>query len=314
MSVSRGATASRRLAGLAALTLLWAWSAQTAQACFACSGNAGDFTAMGIVTWQMQALHSSLTSQMAEAQRGLAAGSLNGALLGMLGIGFLYGGLHALGPGHGKIALGAHAAASGEGWRGYAVASLIASFGHVVSAALAVGVVLLIFQGVLSDADTMRRVIAAVAGLGLVLVGAMLLITGGHLHFGRHTHAMAGAPGHSHNHASGHSHGHAHVHDHARPSASLMAVALASAMVPCSSSMLVLMYGAANGFLLLGGVVVLFIALGQAVTQTGAAFAGLGLRSLFAASFGQGILRTVSAAAGVLILVVGVAAIHSAVS
>lgn len=310
MSVPQGATASRMAAGLAALGVVWAWSAQSAYACFACSGNAGDFTAMGIITWQMQALHTSLTSQMAEAQRGLAEGSLNGALLGMLGIGFLYGGLHALGPGHGKIALGAHAAASGEGWRGYAVASLIASFGHVVSAGLAVAVVLLIFQGVLSDADTMRRVITAVAGFGLALVGAMLLITGGHLHFGRHTHAVMGAHDHSH----AHGHVHTHPHDAARPSASLLAVALASAMVPCSSSMLVLMYGAANGFILLGLIVVLFIALGQAVTQTGAAFAGLGLRGLFAASFGQGVLRTVSAAAGVLIFVVGVAAIHSAFS
>jgi ABC-type nickel/cobalt efflux system permease component RcnA len=293
------------LAGLAAI---WVWSVQAAQACFACSGNAGDFTALGIITWQMQALHSSLTSQMAEAQRGLAQGSINGALLGMIGIGFLYGGLHALGPGHGKVALGAHAAASGEGWRRYAAASLIASFGHVVSAALAVAIVLSIFQGVLSDADTMRRVIAGVAGLGLALVGAMLLITGGHLHFGRHTHAIAGAHDHAHSHA------HHHDHDHAKPSASLMAVALASAMVPCSSSMLVLMYGAANGFVILGLFVVLFIALGQAVVQTGAAFAGLGLRSLFVASFGQSIVRTISAAAGVLILVVGVAAIHSAFS
>jgi ABC-type nickel/cobalt efflux system permease component RcnA len=177
-----------------------------------------------------------------------------------------------------------------------------------VSAALAVAIVLSIFQGVLSDADTMRRVIAGVAGLGLALVGAMLLITGGHLHFGRHTHAIAGAHDHAHSHA------HHHDHDHAKPSASLMAVALASAMVPCSSSMLVLMYGAANGFVILGLFVVLFIALGQAVVQTGSAFAGLGLRSLFVASFGQSIVRTISAAAGVLILVVGVAAIHSAFS
>jgi ABC-type nickel/cobalt efflux system permease component RcnA len=236
----------------------------------------------------------------------------------MAGIGFLYGGLHALGPGHGKIALGAHAAATGEGWRGYAVASLVASFGHVLSAALTVGAVLLIFQGVLSDADTLRRVITAVAGFGLALAGAMLLITGGHLHFGRHAHAVAAAPAHgppqAHAHDLGHAHRHgAHTHD-VRPSAGLMTIALASAMVPCSSSILVLMYGAANGFFLLGLIVVLFIGLGQALTQTGAAFAGLGLRSLFAASFGAGILRTVSAAAGVSILIVGIAALHSAVS
>lgn len=305
MSVSSAATASRMWALAIGIVTVWACSAQTAYACFACSGNAGDFTAMSIITWQMQALHSSLTSQMAEAQRGLAQGQLTGALAGMLGIGFLYGGLHALGPGHGKVALGAHAAATGERWQGYAVASLAASFGHVLSAALTVGIVLLIFQGVLSDADTMRRVITAVAGLGLIVTGGVLLITGGHLHFGRHTHAVAG--GHDHSHAH-------HDHDHSRPSAGLMTIALASALVPCSSSMLVLMYGAANGFLVLGLVVVFFIALGQAVTQTGAAFAGLGLRSLFAASFGQGILRTVSAAAGALIIVVGVAAMHSAVS
>jgi nickel/cobalt transporter (NicO) family protein len=309
MNVTRNASLPRVPIPLAALSLLWAWSAQSAYACFACSGNAGDFTAFGIVTWQMQSLHSSLTSQMAEAQRGLASGQLNGALLGMVGIGFLYGGLHALGPGHGKIALGAHAAASGEGWRGYAVASLIASFGHVISAALAVGVVLLLFQGVLSDADTMRRVITAVAGFGLALVGGMLLVTGRHLHFGRHHHHAVIVPG-----SHGHDHVHAHDHSHARPSAGLLAIALASALVPCSSSMLVLMYGAANGFIILGLIVVLFIALGQAVTQTGAAFVGLGLRSLFVASFGQTILRGVSAVAGVLIFIVGLAAIHSAVS
>lgn len=309
MTIFPRATGYRIPAALGGLALASVWSAQTAHACFACSGNAGDFTAMGIVTWQMEALHTSLTSQMAEAQRGLAQGQLNGALAGMFGLGFLYGGLHALGPGHGKLALGAHAAASGEGWRGYAVASLAASFGHVISAALAVGVVLLIFQGVLSDADTMRRVITAVAGLGLALVGGMLLVTGGHLHFGRHTHGVAFPGGHDH---AGH---HAeHGHDHARPSAGLMTIALASALVPCSSSMLVLMYGAANGFVVLGLFVVLFIALGQAIVQTGAAFAGLGLRSLFVESFGAGVLRIVSMAAGATILIVGVAALHSAVS
>jgi ABC-type nickel/cobalt efflux system permease component RcnA len=307
MSRPVGATGYRMAALAAVLALAWFWTAQTASACFACSGNAGDFTALGIITWQMQALHASLTGQMAEAQRGLAQGELNGALLGMLGLGFLYGGLHALGPGHGKLALGAHAAASGEGWRGYAVASLVASFGHVVSAALAVGVVLLIFQGVLSDADTMRRVITAVAGLGLIVAGGLVLFTGGHLHFGRHVHGVV-APAH------GHHHDHGHVHAHAQPSAGLMAIALASAMVPCSSSMLVLMYGAANGFIILGLGVVMFIALGQAIVQTGAAFAGLGLRSLFIASFDKGVLRIVSAVAGALIIVIGVAAIHSALS
>lgn len=290
------------------LALVCVWIAQPAYACFACSGNAGDFTAMSIITWQMQALHTTLTSQMAEAQRGLANGQMNGALLGMAGVGFLYGGLHALGPGHGKIALGAHAVASGEGWRGYAIASLVASFGHVISAALAVSVVLLIFQGVLSDADTMRRVITAVAGFGLALAGGLLLVTGGHLHFGRHTHAVVGA--HEHDHA----HHHDHAHRHGRPSASLLTVALASAAVPCSSSMLVLMYGAANGFILLGLIVVMFIALGQALIQTGAAFAGLGLRGLFVQSFGAGVLRIVSMAAGGTILIVGAAAIHSAFS
>jgi ABC-type nickel/cobalt efflux system permease component RcnA len=294
------------MAGLAA-----AWAAQPAQACFACSGNAGDFTALGIITWQMEALHTSLTSQMADAQRGLAQGQFNGALAGMLGLGFLYGGLHALGPGHGKLALGAHAAASGEGWRGYAVASLVASFGHVISAALAVSIVLLIFQGVLSDADTMRRVITAVAGIGLALVGAMLLVTGGHLHFGRHTHGVVVPAAHGH---AGHHEHHGHHHETAQPSAGLTTIALASALVPCSSSMLVLMYGAANGFIVLGLFVVLFIALGQAIVQTGAAFAGLGLRILFVQSFGGGVLRIVSMAAGGTILVVGIAAIHSAFS
>jgi ABC-type nickel/cobalt efflux system permease component RcnA len=295
---------------------VWLWGSQAAQACFACSGNAGDFTAMSIIMWQMQALQSALTSQMAEAQNGLSQGQVNGAMLGMLGMGFLYGGVHALGPGHGKVALGAHAAASGEGWRGYAVASLIASFAHVLGAVATVGAVLLLFQGVLSDADTMRRVILAVAGLGLAIVGGMMLITGGHLHFGRHTHGVAGLPVHAHAH-DGHDHAHGHAHDEAssyRPSAGLMTVAVASAMVPCTSSMIVLMYGAAHGFLALGMIVVLFIGLGQALVQTGAAFAGLGLRSLFVASFGGAVLRIVAACAGVLIMIMGAAALHSAVS
>jgi nickel/cobalt transporter (NicO) family protein len=300
----------------AGLGLVWLWAAQAAQACFACSGNAGDFTAMSIITWQMEAMQSSLTSQMATAQAGLAQGQINGAMLAILGMGFLYGGVHALGPGHGKIALGAHAAASGEGWRGYAVASLIASFAHVLSAGVAVGAVLLLFQGVMSDADTMRRVMLGVAGLGLALVGGMMLITGGHLHFGRHTHGVVGLPptAHAHDHDHGHEHGHAHGDHDYRPSAGLLTVAIASAMVPCTSSMIVLMYGAANGFLILAAVVVLFIGLGQAVIQTGAAFAGLGLRSLFTASFGAAVLRIVAACAGVVIMIMGAAALHSAVS
>lgn len=310
-------TGYRSTAAMAGLAALWAWSSPVALACFACGGNAGDFTALSIITWQMESLHSALTSQMQLAQDGLSQGSLNGALASILGLGFLYGGLHALGPGHGKIALGAHAAAAGESWRNYAAASAIASVGHVASAGLAVTLVLAVFQGVLSEAEMMQRVTLAVSGLGLLIVGAMLLITGGHLHlhWGAWRHQRLSPVTHSHVHdvTLGHDHGPAHSHS-AAPSKGLLAVALASAMTPCTSSMLVLMYGVAHGYVWLAMIVVACIAAGQAIIQTGVAFAGLSLRRMIVASFGGVVLRSVAAASGIMIFVVGLAALHASIS
>lgn len=288
--------------GFVLIAMLAAAFVAEAHACFACSGNGGDFTAMGLIAWQMDALHASVAQSMAEAQAGLARGEISGALIGLIGLGFLYGGVHALGPGHGKLALGAHAAASGEGWRAYALASLAASGGHVFSAVLTAGAILLVFQGAIADADTLRRILTAVAGVGLAVVGSLLLFAGHSPHFG----------GHDHSH-------HAEEHDaskprNAVPSRSLLAVAFASALVPCSSSLVVLLYGAAHGAIALALAVTAFIALGQASVQTGAAFAGLTLRRAFALSFGGTALRVLAGAAGAAILIVGIAALHSALS
>jgi ABC-type nickel/cobalt efflux system permease component RcnA len=172
---------------------------------------------------------------MAGALRAVRAGTPGGSAA-LIGIAFLYGLLHAIGPGHGKVLIGAWSAARPVGLGRLLGVTFAAS---MAQAAVAVGLVyaglLLLGMGRealtgLADGPLTRAGTWAVLGLGLWLVlrGVLGLVR----------------PGHGHDHDHEHDH-HPHLPDPrpiagaTRP-AEVLALIAAVAIRPCTGALFLL--------------------------------------------------------------------------
>lgn len=188
---------------------------------------------------------------------------------------FLYGAVHAAGPGHGKlVVVGYFLSREARIGRGLAMGAQIAVM-HVVSAVIVVG---------LADLLLRRAFGGTPAEVPAVRIASYALIVGiGLLMLGRAVHRLAAARNPA---TAGQSHAHPHRHGpgcgcgaHARPAEGGL-LALAVGLVPCTGSLLVLLYALANDMLATGFLLVAAIALGMAITM-----GGLGLASVWARGF-----------------------------
>lgn len=129
--------------------------------------------AQAVVGWAMEGQRAAQNA-MAGALRALRAGE-PGAFLGLLGLAFGYGVLHAAGPGHGKVLIGGYGAATRVPLGRLAAIGLLASLGQATTAVVLVhgGIALLdwgrtevvgLGEGALTTAST-----AAIAAIGLWL-------------------------------------------------------------------------------------------------------------------------------------------------
>ena len=197
-------------------------------------------------------------------------------LIGMA-LAFTYGVVHALGPGHGKLVVASYfLAREARIGRGLLMGLQIAVC-HVLSAMVAVALADLLLR------QAFGGVMAEVAGVRLVSYGLIALI--GMLMLGQAvrrsrrrragldaagccSHAQAPAPGR-------------HHHDHAAggtgETAQQGALAIGVGLVPCTGSVLILLYAMANDILYAGMMLVMAIAAGMAITM-----GGLGLLSVVA--------------------------------
>lgn len=188
---------------------------------------------------------------------------------------FLYGAVHAAGPGHGKlVVVGYFLSREARIGRGLAMGAQIAVM-HVVSAVIVVGLADLLlrrtFGGAPAEVPAVRIAsYALIVGIGLVMLGRAVrrLATARHPTSAEHPHA------HPHRHGPSCGCG-----GHARPAEGGL-LALAVGLVPCTGSLLVLLYALANDMLATGFLLVAAIALGMAITM-----GGLGLASVWARGF-----------------------------
>jgi ABC-type nickel/cobalt efflux system permease component RcnA len=200
---------------------------------------------------QLARFQRDVTREMSSRLRAIRDGDTPLALLVGVGLAFLYGVVHAAGPGHGKaVVIGYFLTRQARLARGFLMGLQI-SVGHVVSAIIVAFAADLIFKTVWGTSAADLRGVQLASYAAIALIGTYMLIEtargGGHRHH-HHGHDHGGNPGHSHGHSQG-------------------LLSLGVGVVPCTGAILVMLFALANGILLAGFMLVAAIALGMALTM-----------------------------------------------
>lgn len=208
--------------------------------------------------------------RIGEQMRAIRDGRTTGALWTGVLLAFLYGAIHAAGPGHGKLVVVTYfLSREARIGRGLLMGAQIAA-AHVVSAVVIVTFADFLlrraFGGVPAEIPAVRA-----ASYGLIfLVGAVMLVRAI-----RAARQGATAHDHGHHHHDGHDHGHACGCAPRRGEGGLLSIGVG--LIPCTGSVLILLYAFANDILWAGLLLVGMVALGMAVTM-----GALGLLSVLA--------------------------------
>ncbi|HUN46444.1 MAG TPA: hypothetical protein VMU85_07990 [Stellaceae bacterium] len=196
-----------------------------------------------------------------------------GALAAILGLAFLYGVLHAIGPGHGKAVVASYFVANRARWTSGIVMGSLISLIQGVTAVVLVSLLAVLLQwrqfDVLNRAGLVEFVsYGLIALLGLVMLGR----------------GIAG-------HGCAHDHGAEH-HDHSDPhqpghgptagAAGLRnRLVVAAGLTPCASAIIILLFALANQALAVGIAAVASLSLGMAITVSAIGVASvLGRRAI----------------------------------
>lgn len=162
-------------------------------------------------------------SGLAQAVRAIKGGQ-PGAVAGLLAVSFLYGVLHAAGPGHGKLVIGGYGMGRRVALRRLAGLALVSSLAQAaVAVALVYAVVALLGLG-RAQAEGLAEEVMAPVGLAMVAaVGLWLMWRGGRALRA----SWRAGQGHAH-----HDHDHHHHHDHHSPAADEVCVTCGHAHGP----------------------------------------------------------------------------------
>jgi nickel/cobalt exporter len=220
------------------------------------------------------------------------------ALLTVLGVAFLWGVLHAAGPGHGKSLVAAYLVTTDARWTSGMLLGGAISLLQGLTAIIAV-VILAAFLHELQTKVRLQGAVIELVSYGLVaLLGLVMLwraVTGrGHAH--HHGPLPVGAGGHAHDHHDHDHHGHdhhAHHHhgDHGHhdtaPGAAVRRgfgpgriLTLFAGVAPCASAIIIMLFSLANDALLIGVAAVLALSFGMGLTV-----AAIGVLSILARDF-----------------------------
>jgi nickel/cobalt transporter (NicO) family protein len=244
-----------------------------------------------------------LQRMLASSVKRLKTDSPMSGAFALVALSFLYGVLHAVGPGHGKTIISSYVVANEETVRRGVLISFIAAGLQGLTAVALVGVLLIGLNAtglqVTAWSNTLESVsYALIAGVGLYLLVTQLArlwrgwrapathATQGH---SRHEHDH-GLHHHGHHHHSDHTHAPGEICDHcdhivdARKLAGpfswrkVMAVVLSVGVRPCTGAILVLVFALTQGMFWAGVAATFAMALGTAITVAALATLALGSR------------------------------------
>ncbi len=201
---------------------------------------------------------------------------------------FIYGVLHAAGPGHGKLVVASYFTAREAPLRTGILMGAVIAVTQAIVAITMVAILAMLLGG------SQMQIIDRTELLEVVSYGFILAI-GLYMTFG----AVTGRAtcGHDHDHDSGHDHAH-HHHGHSHgpdpnakdtwlartasrtlgPQGEVIAIGMVSGLRPCTGSILVLLFAVANGVFLLGVVASFMMAAGVAITISALGIGAIVLR------------------------------------
>ena len=257
-----------------------------------------------------------LQRMLATSVKGLKTDNPMAGAVTLAALSFLYGILHAVGPGHGKTIISSYVVANEETVRRGVIISFIAAGLQALTAVALVGLLLFGFNASGLQVNAWSNQLESVSYAMIALVGLYLLTTQ-LLRLLRSWRGMSVAPAadeqlahahaehHPHDHAHhDHTHGHAHDHDHydhqhhhapgeacdhivdARQLAGpfswrkVMAVVFSVGIRPCTGAILVLVFAVTQGVFWAGVGATFAMALGTAITVAVLATLALGSREL----------------------------------
>lgn len=242
----------------------------------------------------------SMQRELATSVKRLKSGNSIGAALALAGLSFLYGIVHAVGPGHGKAIISSYVVANEETVRRGIMISFIAAALQALTAILLVGVLLIGLNATGLQVNAWANQLESVSYAMIALVGLYLLSTQSLRLWRSHRDGSAtqaattkaahahGDHGHHHGHSQ-HHHAHGEACDHivdARQLAGpfswrkVMAVVFSVGIRPCTGAILVLVFALTQGLFWAGVAATFAMALGTAITVAVLASLALGSREL----------------------------------
>ena len=258
-----------------------------------------------------------LQRMLATSVKGLKTDDPMAGALTLAALSFLYGILHAVGPGHGKTIISSYVVANEETVRRGVIISFIAAGLQALTAVALVSLLLFGLNASGLQINAWSNQLESVSYAMIAVVGLYLLTTqllqlwrnwrGAPVAHIAEAHAHAG--GHHHDHDHGHDHGHHdahchHHHDHAHSGhhhapgeacdhivdarqlagpfswRKVMAVVFSVGIRPCTGAILVLVFAVTQGLFWAGVAATFAMAFGTAITVAVLATLALGSREL----------------------------------
>jgi len=219
-------------------------------------------------------LQRELNREIGRHMRAMRDGDSPRTLVAGLAFAFLYGVLHTLGPGHGKVVVVSYFISRGARiWRGLLMGVQIAVT-HIISALVLMWLADVSLKTVLAGSPAAMRGVQLVSYGATAAIGVIMLVRAVQRSF--HRHDVRNQRGDSH-------------HGHGGKQLGLVSVSVG--LVPCTGALLIMLFALANDMVFTGTVMVSAIAAGMAVTMSVLGLLGILARWLVLSRFeaaGQG--------------------------
>ena len=251
----------------------------------------------GIFGWVLRT-QQSLQRDLATGVKNLKSGNAMAGAVVLAALSFIYGVVHAVGPGHGKMVISSYVVANEETVRRGVVISFIAAGLQALTAVALVGILAFALNASGLQINAWSNQLETVSYALIALVGAWLLATQLIRLYRRwqDQRESAGPAAHGPHHHD-HAHAHDHHHDHAEGEAcnhivdarelagpfdwrKIGAVVFSVGIRPCTGAILVLVFALTQGMFWAGVAATFAMALGTAITVAALATLALGSREL----------------------------------